>query len=247
VDIEAAVKNALENRTDMVAARKSLERDDLSLRLARNQLLPQVDLTASYGAAGAGGTELIRDPPFGGPVVDTIPGDYGDALSEVFGRDYPTWSIGLQLTYAIPNRSQKASAAAAQITKDQAVASYRRLELQVAQEVRTAARGVESGFRSVTAAQAARVLYEQRLDAEEKKFAAGMSTNFLVTQAQRDLAQAEVTEVRALADYRESIINFQRVQEAGVSGYGAVTVLSGTSGGAQAAQAVGSAAAASSF
>jgi HAE1 family hydrophobic/amphiphilic exporter-1 len=180
-------------------------------------------------------------------VVDTIPGGYGDALSEVFGRDYPTWSVGLQLSYAIPNRSQKASAAAAQINKDQALASYRRLELQVAQEVRTAARGVESGFRSVTAATASRVLFEQRLDAEEKKFAAGMSTNFLVTQAQRDLATAQVTELRSIADYRESIINFQRVQEAGVSGFGAVTVLGGTSGGAQAAQAVGSAAAASSF
>ncbi len=247
VDIDAAVKSALENRTDMVAARKSLERDDMSLRLARNQLLPQVDLTAGYGAAGAGGTELIRDPPFGGPVVSTIPGGYSDALSEVFGRDYPTWSVGLQLSYAIPNRSQKASAAAAQINKDQALASYRRLELQVAQEVRTAARGVESGFRSVTAATASRVLFEQRLDAEEKKFAAGMSTNFLVTQAQRDLATAQVTELRSIADYRESIINFQRVQEAGVSGFGAVTILGGTSGGAQAAQAVGSAAAASSF
>jgi len=247
VDIDAAVKGALENRTDMVAARKSLERDDMSLRLARNQLLPQVDLTAGYGAAGAGGTELIRDPPFGGPVVSTIPGGYGDALSEVFGRDYPTWQIGVQLSYAIPNRSQKASAAAAQINKDQALASYRRLELQVAQEVRTAARGVESGFRNVAAATASRVLFEQRLDAEEKKFAAGMSTNFLVTQAQRDLATAQVTELRAVADYRESIINFQRTQEAGVSGFGAVTILGGSSGGAQAAQAVGSAAAASSF
>jgi outer membrane protein len=247
VDMEAAVKNALENRTDMVAARKSLEKDDLSLRFARNQLLPQVDLTATYGAAGAGGTQLIRDPAFGGPVVDTVPGGYSDALSQVFGRDYPTWSVGLYLTYAIPNRSLKASAAAAQITKEQNLASYRRLELQVAQEVRTAARGVESGFRNVTAATASRVLYAQRLDAEEKKFAAGMSTNYLVTQAQRDLATAEVIELRAIADYRESIINFQRVQEAGVSGYGAVTVLSSSSGGSQAAQAARSAAAASSF
>ena len=248
VDIDAAVKSALENRTDMVAARKSLERDDMSLRLARNQLLPQVDLTAGYGAAGAGGTELIRDPSFGGPVVSTIPGGYGDALSEVFGRDYPTWSVGLQLSYAIPNRSQKASAAAAQINKDQALASYRRLELQVAQEVRTAARGVESGFRSVTAATASRVLFEQRLDAEEKKFAAGMSTNFLVTQAQRDLATAAGD--RAARRRRLPQEHHQLPARAGgrrLRQFGAVTVLSGSSGGAQAAQAVGSAAAASSF
>ncbi len=247
VNMESAVKNALDNRTDMIAARKSLEKDDMTLRLARNNLLPQADLTASWGSAGAGGTELIRQPPFGGPIVDTIPGGYGDAVSQVFGADFPTWSVGVQLSYAIPNRSQKAQAAASQISKEQNLASYRRLELQVAQEVRTAARGVESGFRNVTAATASRVLFEQRLDAEEKKFQAGMSTNFLVTQAQRDLATAQVTELRAIADYRESIINFQRVQEAGVSGFGAVTILSTGSGGAQAAQAVNSAAAASSF
>jgi outer membrane protein TolC len=168
-------------------------------------------------------------------------------VSQVFGADFPTWTVGVQLSYAIPNRSQRASAAAAQITKDQGLASYRRLELQVAQEVRTAARGVESGFRSVSAAKASRILFAQRLDAEEKKFQAGMSTNFFVTQAQRDVATAEVTELRAIADYMESIINFQRVQEAGVSGFGAVTILSTSTGGAQAAQAVNSAAAASSF
>jgi outer membrane protein TolC len=59
------------------------------------------------------------------------------------------------------------------------------------------------------------VLQERRLDAEEKRFAAGMSTNFLVTQAQRDLALAEVGELRAVADYRKSQVNFERVQEAG--------------------------------
>jgi outer membrane protein TolC len=247
VDIEAAVRNALENRTDMVSARKSLERYDYTVQYTRNQLLPTVDLTASYGASGAGGTELIRDPPFGGEVVGTIPGGYGDALDQVFGRDYPTWSVGLQLSYAIPNRSQKAAAAAARINKDQALASFRRLELQVAQEVRTAARGVESGFKRVASTQAARRLAAERLDAEEKKFAAGMSTNFLVTQAQRDLAEQQVNELRAVADYRKSVINFQRVQEAGVSGSGVVTVLSGTSGGAEASQALRSAGAASSF
>ena len=247
VDIEAAVRIALENRTDIVSARKSLEKYDYTVQYTKNQLLPQVDLTAGYGAAGAGGTQLIRDPAFGGPVVGTIPGGYGDALDEVFGRDYPTWSVGLQLSYAIPNRSQKASAAAARINKDQALASYRRLELLVAQEVRTAARGVESGFKRVASTQAARRLAAERLDAEEKKFAAGMSTNFLVTQAQRDLADQQVNELRAVADYRKSQINFQRVQEAGVSGSGVVTVLSGTSGGAQASQALRSAGAASSF
>jgi outer membrane protein TolC len=244
VDIDGAIKNALQNRTDVVAARKGLERADYNVAYFKNQTLPQLDLVANYGGAGAGGTQLIRDPPLGGPVVDTIPGGYGDALSEVFGFNFPTWTVGFNLSYAIPNRSAKAYSAQARITKEQALTSYRRLELQVAAEVRTAARGVESGFKRVQSTQAARVLFEQRLDAEQKKFAAGMTTNFLVTQAQRDLAQAEVDNLRAIADYRKSVINFQRVQEAGVSGTGAVAVLSSGSNN-QAGQALQSAAAAS--
>jgi outer membrane protein TolC len=243
VDTDAAVRTALENRTDIVAARKSLEQADISLAFSKNQLLPQLDLVANWGAAGAGGTQLVRDPPFGGPVVSTIPGGYGDAVSEVFGADYPTWTLGVTLSYSIPNRTLKAQAAQARLTKDQTLASYRRLELQVAAEVRTAARGVESGFKTVASTKAARVLAEQRLDAEEKKFQAGMSTNFLVTQAQRDLAVAKVAELRAIANYRESVINLQRVQEAGLSTSGAVTLLS-TGGSFQATQALRSGAAA---
>jgi outer membrane protein TolC len=244
VDIDGAIKNALQNRTDVISARKGLERADYNVEFFKNQLLPQLDLVANYGGAGAGGTQLIRDPPLGGPVVDTIPGGYSDALSEVFGFNFPTWTVGVNVSYAIPNRSAKANSAQARISKDQALTAFRRLELQVAAEVRTAARGVESGFKRVQSTQAARVLAAQRLDAEEKKFAAGMTTNFLVTQAQRDLAQAEVNNLRAVADYRKSVINFQRVQEAGVSSAGALTVLSTGNTSNQAGQALRSAAAA---
>jgi outer membrane protein TolC len=243
VDIDAAVQNALANRTDMVAARKNLERSDYNLAYARNQLRPQLDLVANYGGSGADGTQ-IRDAQ-GNPLPAPIPGGYSDAVSEVFGFDFPTWTVGVNVSYAIPNRSAKANAATARLSKDQTLASYRRLELQVAAEVRTAARGVDSGFKRVASSQAARRLFTERLDAEEKKFAAGMSTNFFVTQAQRDLAQAEVAELRAVADYRKSVINYQRVQEAGVSGSGAALVLSGSSSSAQGGQAILSGAAAS--
>jgi hypothetical protein len=72
-----------------------------------------------------------------------------------------------------------------------------------------------------------------------------MSTNFLVTQAQRDLAEQQVNELRVVADYRKSVINYQRVQEAGLSGSGVIAVLSGGSSG-QAGQALASGAASAS-
>ena len=64
-----------------------------------------------------------------------------------------------------------------------------------------------------------------------------MSTNFLVTQAQRDLATAAVNELPRSPNYRKSVINFQRVQEAGVSGSGTVAVLAAAARSAQASQA----------
>jgi outer membrane protein TolC len=51
----------------VVAARKNLENQTTGCELAKSQLLPQLDLLANYGGAGAGGTQLIRDPPLGGP------------------------------------------------------------------------------------------------------------------------------------------------------------------------------------
>jgi outer membrane protein len=224
VDIDAATKIALERRTDLVAQRLSLENAEYGVRFTRNQKLPQLDLIASYGSNGIGGTQIIRNPddPLG-PPVGTVPGGFGDALGGVFGRDFPTWQVGFNVSYPILNRQNRAAAARAELLRDQTVAVLRRAELQVASEVRTTGRNVETNYKRVESTRAARVLAERRLDAEEKKFAAGLSTNFLVTQAQRDLAVAQVAELRAIADYRESVVQFERVQEAG----GGISFLSG--------------------
>ncbi|MGE0454683.1 MAG: TolC family protein [Vicinamibacteria bacterium] len=223
VDIDAAIAKAIASRTDIDAARKSLQNTDLQLQLANNARLPGLDLVASYGAAGLGGTQ-IRDNQ-GNPLTEPIPGGYGDATSSVFGRDFPTWSVGVNFSFPILNRNANATAARARLAKQQQETSLARLELSIASEVRTAGRSVETNLKRVASTRAARVLQAQRLDAEEKKFAAGMSTNFLVTQAQRDLALAEVSELRAIADYRKSLVVFDRVQAAGIgSGGGSITV-----------------------
>jgi outer membrane protein len=214
VDVAAATRKALDARTDMVAARKGLENAETNVKYASNQRLPDLSLVAAYGTVGVGGTIIQRDG-FGGPIISTVPGGYGDALSSVFGRDFPTWTLGINFTYPIFNRQAEATAARAQITREQTQTSLRRLEMQVASEVRSAGRALETNYKRVESTRAARVLAEQRLDAEQKKFAAGMSTNFAVTQAQRDLALAAVAELRAVADYRKSQVNFDRVQVAG--------------------------------
>ncbi len=223
VDVESAIRTAFEKRADIVAARKGLERAQLSVDYNRNQALPQVDLVAGYGGSGVGGTQL-RDSD-GNLLPTPIAGGYGDATSQVFGRDFPTWRVGFSVSYSILNRQAKAAAALARIAKDQAEASFRRLQLNAAVEIRTAGRSVETNFKRVASSRASRVLFAERLDAEQKKFEAGMSTNFFVTQAQRDLTVAEVAELRAILDYRISLTTYERSQEAGVGGGGGLATV----------------------
>jgi outer membrane protein TolC len=79
---------------------------------------------------------------------------------------------------------------------------------------------VQSNLKRVEAATAARELAQKRLEAEQSKFDVGMTTNFFVVQAQRDLRDAQNTELRALADYRKSLVNFERAQQAPAGGGG---------------------------
>ena len=212
----------------------------------RTRCCPSSTSWRATAATGVGGTQLIRDRRSADPSSTPIPGGYGDALSERLRLRLPHLDDRRQRLLLHPQPpGQGVGRARPGSPSDQALASFRRLELQVAAEVRTAARGVETNFKRVASTRAARVLAEQRLDAEEKKFAAGMSTNFFVTQAQRDLALAEVERARAPSSTTaRASINFERVQEAGVSGSGAVAVLSGGASSAQASQAMRSSAAA---
>ncbi len=216
-DADVAIANALQKRIDFAVVQKNFENIQDQLAMARQGTKPSLDLVAAYGTTGTGGTQLL-DLVTRQPLAKPIAGGYGDSLSELAGRDFPSWSVGLNFTYPIGNKAAKNSAARAQIAYDQYSALLRRAELQIASEVRTAARAVETNFKRVATTRSARTLQLRRLDAEEKKFAAGMSTNFLVTQAQRDLALAEVAELRAISDYNKSIVDFERVQESGLSG-----------------------------
>jgi outer membrane protein TolC len=218
-DIEGAVRRALERRTDLVNSRKNLQSSDVSLKYFRNQTLPDVDVVASYGAQGIGGW-LNRRSGLGGSVTEVIPGGYGDALALLGSREYPNWNLQLNVSYNLFGSAADAQYARARVQRNQTQARMRALELQIATEVTNAALTVQSNLKRVEAAVAARELAEKRLDAEQSRFEVGMSTNFFVVQAQRDLRDAQNAELRALADYRKSLVTFERAQEAPSGGGG---------------------------
>jgi outer membrane protein TolC len=94
------------------------------------------------------------------------------------------------------------------------------LEMQVATQVRGVARNVQTNQQRVQSARASRELQERKLEAEEKKLAAGMSSSFFVFQAQRDLALARTAEIQAISDYNKSLVDFEAVQQVPLGGGG---------------------------
>src|SRR5262245_24735373 len=220
-DIEGAVRKALERRTDLVTARRNLDTSDVNMRYYRNQSLPALDLLGSYGGQGIGGTQFTRSGSGVTSVVTgTVPGGYFDALGLLRRLNYPNWNVQLNLSYNIGASQADAQYARSRLQKNQSQQRLRALELQVATEVTNAALSVQSNLKRVEAAVAARELAEKRLEAEQSKFEVGMSTNFFVVQAQRDLRDAQNAELRALADYRKSLVVFERSQEAPAGGGG---------------------------
>src|SRR5688572_11382277 len=220
-DVEGAVRRALEERTDIINARKGLNSSDINIRYFKDQTMPALDATVSYGAQGLGGPELVRSGSgLDSPVGSILPGNYFDALSILRNLDYPNWNFNVTLSYPLFASQATAQHARARLQRNQAVTRIRALEVQIAAEVANAALTVQSNLKRVEAATAARELALKRLEAEQSRFEVGMTTNFFVVQAQRDLRDAQNTELRALADYRKSLVNFDRAQQAPAGGGG---------------------------
>jgi outer membrane protein len=217
VDIQGAIRRALSERTDLAIAKKNVEANEITVNYLHDQLLPQADLVANYGLVGLGGTQLVRaGTGIGGaanPVISTVPGGYGDALSSLWRGNYPRWTVQLNVSYPLGNSSQEVNVARSKIQLNQANAQMRQVELQLATEVTNAATAVQSNIERVQAAQAARDLANQQLEAERSKFQVGMSTNYLVIQAQRDLATAQNNELQAILNYRNSLVELDRLQQ----------------------------------
>jgi outer membrane protein len=226
VDLRAAVISALDVRTDLVEATKTLEANDVTIRYLRNQLLPDLTASVDYGATGIGGDQFVRGPGFPGEIIDTVSRPYPDVVRDVLSAQFPSWTFTMQLSIPLGHSSQDVNLARARLQNRQALKQLDSSRIRAATEVRQAGRQVTTNGKRVDATLASRALAEKRLEAEEKKFQAGMTTNFFVLQAQRDLNQARNNELLALIDYLKSVVDYETAQVAPLTGGVSVTSVS---------------------
>jgi outer membrane protein len=210
------VSKALRLRPDVAQARLQITNSEISLQGSKSALRPALDLVASAqnnGLAGRpNGLALTPGSPLlGGAGGDGfLTGGYGDAVSQLFSRNFPDYAVGLQLTIPVRNRTARADVVRDQLSVREQQIRLQQLEKQVRLEVTNALIAVEQARESFEAAQSERVLQEEILSAEREKLEVGASTSFYVVQYQRDLAGARSAEISALASYQKAKTVLQR-------------------------------------
>ena len=189
---------ALNQRPEILQSQISLENADIRLRYNKNQLYPQLDLRATYGLSGSDSAvvKFMDKTPF----VESN-ASFNNAFRDVSRGDYPNYSIGLQFSIPIPNRSARASYETAQEQKEQAVLQHKELEQSIMVEIDRLIRDAEYRFEQITVSRQARLSSELALQNETKRYNEGAIENYQVLQAQRDLTNRRYSEINANVQY----------------------------------------------
>ena len=234
IDVDAAVRNALDKRSDLRSAKNSLEQSDINIKYYRNQIRPDINANLRYITSASGGVQLSPVTDLGaiiaGTATRTVVADrgFGTVLGDVLQSTYPNWTVGISIGYPLGASVAQANLARVRLQYEQAQAQLKNLQLQVATQVRTIGRNVQTNQQRVASAKSSRELQEKKLEAEEKKLAAGMSSTFFVFQAQRDLSLARTAEIQAISDYNKSLVDFEAVQQVPLGGGGGSITTAGS-------------------
>jgi outer membrane protein TolC len=208
---EELVGQAISRRPDLKAEQQDLDVDNLTIRQTTNALRPDLALTGQWATFGRGGNFYPRSiVPGQGPAGGFIPGGIGDALSQMFGYDYPTYAMGVALRLPIRDRRASADLADALVQKKVDALQIRSAEQNIRLQVLSAINQVENSRASVELAKVARDLAQKRVEAEQKRYELGTTVIFFVLQAQQDLTTAQSSLVRESINYRRNLLQLNQ-------------------------------------
>jgi outer membrane protein TolC len=202
LDIQQAYQQALERRPELEALRQQLANDDTSIRLAHNQLLPNLTFSTFYATNGLAGNEYntTTTPP---TLIST--GGFGQSLTQMRSFDFPSYGFTVQLQLPIRNRSAQADLGEAMVSRRRDLYLQRQQTQELWQEVKNAVHQLDAAKLSIAAAKVSRDLAQKTLEAEQRKYELGASQIFFVLDAQNQLAQAELSVVQAEIGYQSAV------------------------------------------
>jgi outer membrane protein TolC len=209
--LEDAMAIALQNRPDLEALRIGVRTDEVQVRYAKNQALPDLSLKGSLWSPGVSGTRLIYpdDDPFSDPI-DRIPGGRSGSLSDVFGFKHPSVSFGFSLDIPVSGLTSRAALAQAKVGLEQGTLELEKLKQEVQTRIKIALRDTVMNYNRIQALKTATELAQKQLRAEEDKFRAGYSTTYFVLQYQAELSSQQSQELAATIAYNLSLAGLSR-------------------------------------
>ncbi|GAK52679.1 hypothetical protein U14_03934 [Candidatus Moduliflexus flocculans] len=193
VTLEDNIQSALANREELKQAKTGIEIQQISLAYLENQLKPELNLIGGAGLVGANKEDE----------------GIGDSFQSIFRADSFNVSVGGKFTYPLGNRAAQSAYNKAKLGLDQQQLSLQNLEQNLAVQVRINYRNVQTAYELIGSTRVARQLAQEQLDAEQKKFNEGLSTNFQVLDYQDQLTQAITNEALAVAAYNKAIVNLE--------------------------------------
>ena len=215
IDTEDAADQALAKRPELAEAQAAIEQQQLKLKFAKNQRLPQLDLRASYGTSGRRG-EGVTSFNFqtGNPGPNPTTGDnVGDTLNDYWtNRGGEDLLVGAVFSIPLGNITARHNVSMSELELRKAKAQLTRLRQDIILQVREEARNLASAQEGIEAAERRRLAAAEQLRAEQVRLEYGESTPFKVLEKEQDLVEAENEKIGALFTYRKSVIDLRRAQ-----------------------------------
>ncbi len=204
ITYEEALNTALVERPEVLTAEQELASSLGDLSYARNQALPELNLSLSAWNPGQSGVKSIyeNNDPFNGRIIGTIRGSRGESIRDVFNKWRKSWMVGLDLTLPLANVFSRAGLAKAKLQNKQAVLKVEESKTAIGHEIASALKEFAACERRIASTAAYRALLEKRLEAEIQRYQVGLVGSEWLFTYQRQLAQARTAESRALVDFK---------------------------------------------
>ena len=218
--IEELVNIAFKERPELEQALLTLKNDEITVKGAKNALLPTANVFAYIAGSGVAGTPNPNCPvQFCGVVTSPATG-YGTALQNTFNNSSPDKGFGVNLNIPLRNREAQSVQARSLMEYRQAQLRLEQLYTQIRMQITNAQFALTNDRAALLAAEASRKFNAQSLDAEQKKLGLGASTTALVLAQSRALANAEDSLTSSRAAYAQARASLYQLLATTLQHYG---------------------------
>jgi outer membrane protein TolC len=201
------IQQALQARPELSESIIDLHNREITRKAAKNNLLPSVDLVASYGGTGLGGQV---NPAFSGAADLAVPPGFGSTFANAFNGSASDYFLGATVNIPLRNRIAKADQYRSELEYRQAQVRLEELKKQIRIEVRNARYALEQSASRVAAAAKARELAQHVFEITQKEQQLGAASSFQTLGAQRDLSVAQLDFVNAMTVFEKSQVELDR-------------------------------------